>query len=118
MKNLIFIAILAVAGYFAYQYYVDSSVQEPSGTANNAGQISSAYLPPVPEECEGKAGNMGDAIYGYDIGRVSVGQFNHATRSFQSCLRIAGFSDSEINGTYDKIKQDVMSLNPGSAQGY
>lgn len=118
MKNLIFIAILAVAGYFAYQYYVDSSEQVPSETSNNAGQISSGYLPPIPEECEAKAGNMGDAIYGYDIGRVSVAQLNHATRSFQSCLREAGFSDSDINGTYDMIKEDVMKLNPGSGKGY
>ena len=116
MKNLIFIVILAVAGYFAYQYYVDSFVQESAENSKNSGQSTHSYLPPIPKECEGRARTMGDAIYGRDIGRVSVAQLNNATRSFQSCLREAGFSDSEINGTYDKIKEDVISLNPGDSK--
>lgn len=118
MKNLIYLAIVAVAGYYAYQYFTDSSGQTNSGASSDSAPASLVFLPDIPPECEGKARTMGDAIYGYDIGRVSVAQLNNATRSFQSCLRKAGFSDSEINGTYDKIKEDVMSLNPGSNRGY
>ena len=118
MKNLIILAIVAVAGYFAYQHFLGPSSQQPSIVSDDSGSGSSMYLPPVPTPCEGKGKTMGDAIYGYDIGRVSVAQLNFATRSFQSCLRDAGFSDSEINGTCDKIKEEVMSLNPGSARGY
>jgi hypothetical protein len=117
MKALIFAVILVAAGYFAYQYY-NESLTETSSEPGGDGAASYGYVPPIPAECEGKAGNMGDALYGYDIGRVSVAQLNFATRSFQSCLRDAGFSDAEINAAYDTIKEDVMSLNPGSAQGY
>lgn len=118
MKNIIMLAIVAVAGYFGYQYYLSSSTPETAKVSGDSGSASSVYVPPVPTECEGKGRTMGDAIYGYDIGRVSVSQLNFATRSFQSCLRDAGFSDAEINATYDTIKEDVMNLNPGSAQGY
>jgi hypothetical protein len=118
MKNLIIFAIAAVAGYFAYQHFLGSSPQDSLEASGDSGPVSYTYLPSVPTECEAKGKTMGDAIYGRDIGRVSVSQLNYATRTFQSCLRDAGFSDSEINGTYDKIKQDVLSLNPGSAQGY
>lgn len=117
MKALIFAVILAAAGYVAYQYYNESRT-ETSAEPADAGTASYGYVPPIPAECEAKAGTMGDAIYGYDIGRVSVAQLNFATRSLQSCLRDAGFSDAEINAAYDAIKNDVMSLNPGSAQGY
>ncbi len=118
MKNLIILAVVAVAGYFAYQHFLGSSSQESAELSDDSGSVSSVYVPPVPTQCEGKGKTMGDAIYGHDIGRVSVAQLNFATRSFQSCLRDAGFSDSEINGTFDKIKEQVMSLNPGSARGY
>jgi len=116
MKNLIILVILGIAGYFSYQYFgVSQSVDSTEGETEST---SYEYLPDVPGECEQKGGNMKDAIYGYDIGRVTMAQLNFATRSFQSCLRDAGFSDSQINKTVDGMKQDVMSLNPGSAKGY
>lgn len=114
MKNLIFLAILGVAGYFGFQYYTDF-VEQSSATAE---PTSYEELPPIPSECEGKGRNMGDAIYGNDIGRVSFSQLNHATRSFQTCLKNAGISDADINGHYDKIKEEVMGLNPGSSKGF
>ena len=111
---MIFLALIGVAGYFAYQYFVVPWLQgDPP-----AEPTAQAYLPPVPEECEGKSRDMADAIYGRDIGRVSVAQLNRATRVFQTCLKNAGFSDAEINGTYDKIKAEVMGLNPGSSKGF
>ena len=116
MKNLIILAVIAAAGYFAYQkFWVPQAHQE----STSAVQASAPdFLPPVPGECEGKGSTMKDAIYGYDIGRVSVAQLNFATRSFQSCLRDSGFSAAEINGTVDAMKEDVKSLNPGSSRGY
>ena len=114
MKNLIFLAILGVAGYFAYQNFIVPWLEGDTPAEPTA----SEYLPPLPQECEGVARKMADAIYGRDIGRVSVSQINHSTRSFQTCLKNAGFSDADINGTYDKIKADVMALNPGSSKGF
>ncbi len=114
MKNLIFLALIGVAGYFTYQYFIEPWLAGDPPAEPTAQE----YLPPVPPECEGKGKDMADAIYGRDIGRVSVAQLNRATRIFQTCLKSAGFSDAEINGTYDKIKDEVMGLNPGSSKGY
>lgn len=116
MKNIIIIAVLAVGGYFAYtQFYLTAPEESTSTTAEAP---IDEYIPPVPGECEGKGKNMQDAIYGYDIGRVSVAQLNFATRSFQSCLKDAGFSNSQINTTVDDMKASVMELNPGSSRGF
>lgn len=114
MKNLIILIVLGVAGYFTYQYFV---VPWLDGYAP-AEPTQREYLPPIPTECEGKGKNMADAIYGNDIGRVSFSQLNHATRTFQTCLKNAGFTDSDVNGTYDKIKDEVMGLTPGSSKGF
>ena len=114
MKNLIVLAVIGVAGYFIFQNFISPALQEYAP----AEPASREYLPPVPGECEGKGKNMADAIYGHDIGRVSFAQVNHSTRSFQTCLKNAGFSNAEINGIYDKIKEEVMSMSPGSSQGY
>lgn len=114
MKNLIFLVVLGVVGYFTYQNFIVPWLE------GDAPAESTAYedLPPIPDECEGKKGDMADAIYGRDIGRVSVSQLNRATRVFQTCLINAGFSKSEVNGTYDKIKEEALGLNPGSSGGY
>ena len=114
MKNIFLIVILAVAGYFAYQHVI---VPWLEGNAP-AEPTAVDYLPPIPPECEGKSKDMADAIYGRDIGRVSVAQLNRATRIFQTCLKNNGFSDADINGTYDKIKAEVLGLNPGSSRGF
>ena len=114
MKNLIFLAVLGVAGYFTYQYFVVPWLQEKAPAEPTARE----YLPSIPAECEGKGKNMADAIYGNDIGRVSFSQLNHATRSFHTCLKNAGFSSADVNGTYDKIKEEVLGLNPGSSKGF
>ncbi|MBT8355860.1 MAG: hypothetical protein KJO60_15130 [Desulfofustis sp.] len=114
MKNLIFLVVLGVAGYFSYQHII---VPWLEGHAP-AEPVAEAYLPPIPPECKSRSKDMADAIYGRDIGRVSVAQLNRATRIFQTCLKNAGLSDAEINGTYDKIKAEVMAMNPGSSKGF
>ena len=114
MKNMIALAIIGVAGYLIYQYLI---VPRLAGYGP-ADSTQHEYLPPIPSECEGKGKNMADAIYGNDIGRVSFSQLNHATRTFQTCLKNAGFTDSDVNGTYDKIKNEVMGLTPGSSKGF
>ena len=114
MKKLVFLAVLGVAGYFSYQHFmIPWLANDPP-----AKPTASAHLPPIPAECENKGKDMADAIYGRDIGRVSVSQLNRATRIFQSCLKNAGFSDSDINGTYDRVKMETKSLKPGSSSGY
>lgn len=116
MKNLVIIAVLAVAGYFAYTHFYLSAPDDAASIGDQS--PVDEYIPPVPDKCEAKAKNMQDAMYGYDIGRVSVAQLNFATRSFQSCLRDAGFDDSQINTTVDDMKASVKELNPGSSRGY
>ena len=114
MKNLVFLIVLGVAGYFTYQYFIVPWLDSKAPDEPTARE----YLPPIPGECEDKGKTLGDAIYGHDIGRVSFTQVNHATRSFQTCLKNGGFSDADINGTYDKIKEEVLGLNPGSSKGF
>ena len=118
MKQVILIVILAVGGYFGYQYYVDSSQESTPADTSNQDSTFIEYLPPIPDDCENKGKNFADAIYGNDIGRVSFSQRNFAQRAFQSCLVDAGFTDSQISRTVGAIKEDVKSLNPGSARGY
>lgn len=114
MKNLIFIALLAVAGYFAYQYFLASPRQDTTYTE----PTSYEYLPPIPPECEEQGEMLEDAIYGHEIGKLTVIELNQLTRRFQSCLRDADFTDSQINRTYDEIKESALNTEPDSSRGW
>ena len=111
MKQLIFLVCLAVIGYFAYQHFFIAPQQEVAteeeDTSLDSGSFSFDQLPPTPDNCKGLAKNLENAIYGSASARVSFAQRNMTYRKFQSCLRDAGFSDSEIDGTIAEIESRV-----------
>ena len=114
MKNLIVILFLAVAGYFAYQYFFDSPQQNSTPT----GPTFYEHLPPLPQECKEQGETLEDAIYGEEMGKLTVVELNQYTRRFQSCLRDAGFTNSQINKTYDGIKERALNTEPGDLRGW
>ena len=115
MKNWIFLIILGVVGYFfSYQYFIGSSEQDaPPGEPT-----FDEYMPPFPEECEEKGETLEDAINGHELGKLTIVELNQHTRRFQSCLRDAGFTDSQINRTYDRIEESALSTDPSNSRGW
>jgi hypothetical protein len=110
MKQLIILAVLVVVGYFAYQHFFIAPQQKDTveeDSSIDSGSFSINPLPPMPGNCEGLAKNLENAIYGNTSGQVSFAQRNFADRKFRSCLRNADFSDPQINGTVDEIKERV-----------
>lgn len=105
MKNVIILVVLAVGGYFAYQHFFNAPQGGDALEEDEA--VDSGDLPPVPANCERMEKTLQNAIYGAATGEVSVGQRNTADRKFRACLREAGFSDSEINGTVGEIEERV-----------
>ncbi len=108
MKRLIILAVLVVVGYFAYQHFFIAPQQKDTGEEDSSiesGSFSINQLSPIPGNCEDQAKNLENAIYGNISGRVSFAQRNFADRKLRSCLRNAGFSDLQINGTVAEIKK-------------
>ena len=119
MKQLVILVALVVAGYFSYQQFFSTPQQENASEEDvsiDSGSFSIDQLPPIPGNCEGPAKNLENAIYGSGSGQVSFAQRNTAYRKFQSCLRDAGFSTPQINGTIAEIENRVKGyLNQDGA---
>ncbi len=110
MKQLIILAVLVVVGYFAYQHFFIPPQQKETaeeGLSIDSGSFSINQLPPTPGNCKGQVKNLENAIYGNTTGQVSFAQRNFTDRKLRSCLRNAGFSDLQINGTVAEIKERV-----------
>ena len=114
MKNLIFLAVLLAIGYFTYKYFVVPWLDDfaPAESTTND------YLPPIPQECRVKGEILEDAIYGEEMGKLTMVELNQYTRRFQRCLKDAGFSDTDINGTYDSIKERALNTDPSDLRGW
>lgn len=109
MKNLMLIVILAAAGYYAYRYVsLNSQESAPEQTSSQSGL--NLYVPPVPEDCQGKAREYENAVYSADSPRTSFAQRNYAKRAFMTCLKDAGFSDEQMSA--------VLSEREDRAQGW
>ena len=113
MKKLIFLILIAVIGYFAYQHFLgapqqdDLTVEEETSTDSES--ISDEDLPPIPESCKKQAKNLENAIYGSASGQVSFAQRKTAYNKLTSCLREAGFSESQIDGTIAEIEERMKN---------
>ena len=101
MKNLVFLAVLLAVGYFTYQFFIipwlDDFAPAESTTADN--------LPSTPATCRVKGKIVEDAIYDRKIGKISTVLLDQYTLRFQTCLKNAGLSDADAEGTYEKIKE-------------
>ncbi len=91
MKNLIILVLLGVAGYFAYDYFIGSS-----STDANRAETYSVFLP---EQCERSGQSFANAVNNNEI----AAKINGFRKAFRSCLRDAGFDESEIDDACDKI---------------
>ncbi len=113
MKQILLLVVAALIGYFAYQYFFVASppetVQEEDVAIDN--DSFSDQLPDIPENCEDRVKNLENAVYGSLTGRVSFAQHSVAYRKLQSCLRDAGFSDSQINAVTGEIEKHAKAMN-------
>jgi hypothetical protein len=92
-QSLIFLVVLGVAGYFAYQYFIGPYLQDstPATTFN-------MYF--LPEKCQGPGENLKKSFARKDIAAT----FNSYANNFRRCLRDAGYTDSQIKEAYNGIK--------------
>ena len=100
MKKLVFLAVLVAVGYFAYQYFLIPWLDDFAPAESTTGE----HLPPIPDVCRVKGKIVEDGIYDRKIGKISDQLLDQYTLRFQTCLRKAGFSDADIDGTYERIK--------------
>ena len=96
MKNLIILIVLGAAGYFAYQHF---GIPWLEGD-NSAKPAFNMYS--LPEKCQGPGERFKDALSRQDEMVTAV--FNSYSTNFRKCLREAGYTKSEIDETYDGIK--------------
>ena len=110
MKQLIILIALVVVGYFAYQHFFIPQQQkdtEEEDSSIDSGSFSINQLPPIPESCEAQAKKLENAIYGVALNEVSYAQSKYADHKFRSCLRNAGFSETQMNGSIAEIEERV-----------
>ena len=113
MKNWIVVITVCVAGLVVHQIYTGSSQDTPP--AESAGN---EYLLPIPQECEEKGDTLEDAVYGHETAKLTSTTLNQYKRSFQTCLREAGFTDGQINSTYEGIKEAALNTESDDSRGW
>lgn len=94
MKNLVIVIILGVGGYFAYQYFIGPYLQDSTPAAPTFNMYS------LPEKCQKHGESLKDAISRHEISAKISGY----TKNLRSCLRDAGFNDSQIDEACDGIR--------------
>ena len=111
MKKLIFFTVLLTVGYFAYQYFIIPWLADLAP----AESITDDNLPSIPDTCRVKGKIVEDAIIDRKSGKISDVLLNQYTVRFQTCLKNAGFSDADAEGTYERIKKRAENrLNAAS----
>ena len=108
MKYLLILMSIGIAGSYTYKQFIGTPQQDflPAETS------SYEYLPTIPQQCEDLGESLEDAIYDHELGKVTIIELNQFTRRFQTCFLTAGFTDFQINRTYDRIKQIALSTDP------
>ena len=100
MKNWIFFIIACVFGFVVHQIYTNLPQDTPPAELS-----THETLPPIPQQCEEEGDILEDAIYSHEMGKFTTVELDRYTRRFQSCLRDAGLTDSQINRTHAGIKE-------------
>ena len=96
MKNLIIIIVLVVAGYFAYQHFGISWLEGNDSAKPTFNMYS------LPEKCQEAGERFKVASNRQDEMVTTV--FNSYSTNFRRCLREAGYTRTEIDETYDALK--------------
>ena len=101
MRKWVFLIVLVAIGYFAYQNFLVPWLDDfaPPKT------ITGDDLPPIPDVCRVKGKIVEDGIYDRKIGKISDVLLDQYRIRFQTCLGNAGFSDADINATYEKMRE-------------
>ena len=93
-QSLIFLVVLGVVGYFAYQYF---GIPWLEGK-NSARPTLNIYS--LPEKCQGAGESLKKAI---SDGRPTT-SINGFAKNFRECLRLEGLTKSEIDEAVYMIK--------------
>ena len=101
MKNLILLTILLAIGYFTYQNFIIPWLDDFAPAESTTGE----NLPPVPDACRVKGGIVEDAIYDRKSGKISDVLLDQYKLRFETCLKNAGFSEADVDGTFENINQ-------------
>ncbi|MFC1831146.1 hypothetical protein ACFL0S_03900 [Thermodesulfobacteriota bacterium] len=101
MKNLILGAVLLAVGYVTYHYFIVPWLDDFAPAESTINES----LPPIPDVCRVKGTIVEDGIHDRKIGKISDVLLEQYKVRFQTCLKNAGFSDADIDGTYEKIKE-------------
>lgn len=104
MKAWIFLIIVCAVGFVVHQIYTGSTQDTPP-----ADPIAYEELPPLPQKCEEQSDTLEDAISDHELGKLTDIELKEHISRFKSCLRDAGFTDSQINRTYGEIKEGTMN---------
>jgi predicted negative regulator of RcsB-dependent stress response len=110
MKKIIVLILLVIAGYFAYQYFLNSSQSNPADEDEisfNDTSYSDEDMVTIPDNCQEAEKSFENAIYGSDAGNVSFAQRNSANRRFQSCLKNAGLRDDQVDLAVKQVQTKV-----------
>ena len=95
MKQLIILVALVVVGYFAYQHFFRTPQQEAATEEEDASIDSGSFfidqLPPIPENCEGPAKNLENAIYGSHQVKFPLPSATLPTASFNPVFEMPVF---------------------------
>ena len=110
MKKMVFLAVLVAVGYFAYQYFLIPWLDDFAPAESTTGK----NLPPIPDACRLKGKIVEDGIYDRKKGKISDVLLDQYTLRFQTCLTNAGFSNADIDGTYEKIKERAENRSEGA----
>ena len=96
MKNLIILIALGIAGYFAYQHFGLPWLEDNNSVKPTFNMYS------LPEKWQGAGERLKDALNRQT--EISTVDFNSYSTNFRRCLREAGYTRSEIDETYDALK--------------
>jgi len=100
-QSVIFLVVLGVVGYFAYQYFII-----PWLDGNDpANPTASGYSLLIPEECQTESESLRYAFHRHEeLGNLTQVGLNGFIKNFRSCLRRFNFPDSQIDEAVDLIK--------------
>ena len=93
-QSLIFLLVLGVAGYFAYQHF-----GIPWLEGNNSAK-STFNMTSLPEACQRHGENFKNSYSRNDV----TAKINGYAKNLRKCLRQSGFSASQIDEVIDGIK--------------
>ena len=92
-----------IAGYFGYQHFMESSER----TSSTAEPISYEFWLSLPEKCHTDGKNLENAFHRHMAGEIIKVDVLGYTNNFRRCLKDAGFTKSQIDEAYNKMRDSA-----------